>query len=120
MNRLETLNGETLTIMCTDISLPLYESIKVENKLLDGSLHIQTIGNPLKKFQIEVVCTKYNAEKINEMVNTVEEIYFFRESKRYRGIIRNQINWTKIEMYKGNVTKYKGEIEFVVFEEGSI
>ena len=120
MNRLETLSGDTLTIMCTDISLPLYESIKVENKLLDGSLHIQTIGNPLKKFQVEVVCTKYNAEKISEMTNTVEEIYFFRELKRYRGIIRNQINWAKIETYKGDTTKYQGEIEFIIFEEGSI
>lgn len=120
MNRLETLSGDTLTIMCTNISLPLYEGITVENVLLDGSLHIQNIGESLKKFQLEVVCTMENAERIDLMQTIVEELNLFRELKRYRGIIRNPISWSKIEMYQGNTTKYQGEIEFIIFEEGSI
>ncbi|HZK44365.1 MAG TPA: hypothetical protein VFC73_08820 [Syntrophomonadaceae bacterium] len=117
MDRLESKVGHTLTIMCTNISLPIYETNQIENKLLDGSLHIQTIGEPLKIFKVEVLSTKENAEKINEMQNIGEEIYLVAETRKYRGLIRKPIIWTMKGMYQGKTTKYIGEVELVILEE---
>ena len=120
MIRLTTLDNNTLTLLCSDVSLPIRDTLQVENRLLDGSLHIQTIGEPLKTILIEVLVTEINAEKINIIENIKEEVYFFKGTKRYLGIIRKPITWAKRSMYTGDTTKYSGEIEFVILEEGSI
>ena len=120
MIRLTTLDNYTLTLLCSNVSLPIHDILQVENRLLDGSLHIQTIGEPLKTISIEVLVTEINAINIDRIENIKEEIYFFKGTKRYQGIIRNPITWTKRSMYTGDTTKYSGEIEFVILEEGTI
>lgn len=120
MIRLTTLNNNALTLLCSDVSLPIHDTLQVENKLLDGSLHIQTIGEPLKTILIEVLATETNAEKIDVIESIKEEVYFYKKTKIYRGIIRKPIKWTKRSMYTGNTTKYSGEVEFVILGEGSI
>lgn len=120
MIRLETLSGSRLTLICTNVSLPKHDVLQVENRLMDGSLHIQTIGQPLKIINLEVLATEINAEKIDEMQAIAEELYFLKPPKKYLGIIRKPMSWVKKGPYIGDDTKYLGEIEFVILGEGSI
>lgn len=121
MSRLETKVGEILTLLVVESSLPVRELMQVENKLLDGSLHIQTIGEPTKIIQIEIFVDRAKAERIDEICYKTEEVYFFDDTKKYRGIIKKPVppvQWKKQGISRGNDTKYTGVVEFVILEEG--
>lgn len=120
MIRLTTLDNNTLTLLCSKVSLPILDTITIENKLLDGSLHVQTIGDPLRTILIEVLVTEKNAEKINIIESIKEGVFFYKGTKRYQGIVRKPIAWTPRSMYTGDTTKYSGEVEFVILGEGTI
>lgn len=120
MIRLETLSGTRLTLICTNVSLPIHDVLQIENRLMDGSLHIQTVGQPLKTINLEVLATQKNAEAIDEMQAIAEELYFIKPPKKYLGIVRKPISWVKKGPYIGDDTKYIGALEFAIFEEGSI
>jgi len=118
--QLETLSGYILTLGCKNVTLPQFDILKAENRLLDGSLHIQTVGNPLKTINFEILITRNNAERLDHARAIGEELYFINENKKYRGIIRNVVDdWTQFgKRYRElSLRKYTGSIEFVVLEE---
>lgn len=114
---LENLDGIKLTRMCKEMSLPFYDVLKVENRLLDGSLHIQTLGDPMKIIKAEIVVYESFAELIDYSQNIYEELIFVKHDKRFRGFIRNPISWVKLGRYVNQNTLYTGNIEFVVLGE---
>lgn len=116
MIALTTVDNTPLTIMCIDVSLPLIDMIEIENRFLDGSLQIQTVGKPLKTIMLEVLVNEINAVKINEIECSKETVLFIRDKKEYKCIIRHPIKWEKREMYIGQNTKYSGEIELVIMD----
>lgn len=114
--QLTDLSGKLLTVICTEVSLPAFDLIKIENKLLDGSLHVQTIGDPLKTIKATVVTTEELAETIDQMQSVQEDCYFVKDDKQFRGQIREAIVWKKLGRYKGKSTLFSGELEFVINE----
>lgn len=119
MVSLESLAGERLTLLFSEVSLPRLDVLKVENRLLDGSLHVQTIGDPLKLIKASVVTTEELALKIDQMQSSQAECFFVKHSERYRGLIRSPVDWKKVGRYIGSDTKFSGELEFVILGESS-
>ena len=64
---IESLEGELLSKICKEVSPIKYESIVKKNKLLNGSYHIQTIGEPLKYIEFIVIANQVQVEKIDLM-----------------------------------------------------
>ena len=118
-NRLEDLNRKPLTIGCRDVTLPQHDTLKIENRLLDGSLHVQTFGNSLKTITFDGLVSKANAEYINNAQSIVEELYFVSYDKTYRGIIREPVTWERWGARYRDATKRKflGTMQFTVLEE---
>lgn len=117
MIHLENLGSVKLTRLCREMSLPFYDVLKVENRLLDGSLHVQTIGDPLKIIKAEFVTTEEFATQIDYSQSINEEMIFVNGNKRYRGFVRNPINWVKTGRYNNQFTFFVGELEFVILQE---
>ena len=100
--------------------LPDVDVIKVKNRLLDGTYHTQTIGEPLKIF--DITCN-LNENGRNILINayiTDMPIKLNWYGKYYVGLIFENPQWT---IYvKGNDTKriYGAQFRLAVSEEGSI
>ena len=67
MIRLETSTGLVLSKILKEVSPIEYSSNKQVNRLLDGSYHVQIIGNPLRKIQGVIISTFNQADLINSL-----------------------------------------------------
>lgn len=119
MIRIEDLKGEILSKICKEVSPPKYEGIQKKNKLLDGSYHIQIIGEPLKYIEFTVIANQYQIETI-DLIETVGELIKLIEHDRiYIGLIDGRIDWTRITQgYKDRSRRlYEGKIKIYIKEE---
>ena len=67
MIRLYDLSDNVLSKGIKSLSPILYDGIKIENKLLDGSLHIQTIGEAQRYFTFELLANHVQVDRINSI-----------------------------------------------------
>jgi len=96
-------------------AVPLNDGIKVLHRLLDGSYHIQTIGQPAKKLRVLLYAGIDGVEKINCAEATGAIIYVFVRGKLRKGRVEYPVEWNK-EAYN----YYAGELMLLVeVEEGS-
>jgi len=119
MIRIETLEGEVLSKICKEVSPPKYESIVKKNKLLDGSYHIQTIGEPTKYIEFTVIASQYQIEKIDLMETTGEQLKLIEHERTYIGLIDNPVGWRRLTLGYVNREKrlYEGSIKIIIREE---
>lgn len=121
MMALKTTDGELLSWGLRNVSPLMIESILLENKLLDGSNHVQTIGEGLKYFQLEILCNENNVDIVTL---TQSQGGFFRlelDDKYYIGYI-SRPDWER-ETGREKVKEkriYASDIKFTITEEGSI
>lgn len=122
MIRLESLKGEKLSRGIRNLSPIRYESIRIKNKLLDGSYHIQTIGDPLKYITFEILSNHEQVNKINTAEYKGEELKLVVDDKYYIGKIGEKLSWDRMTMrYKKESDRhYKASAIFYVNEEGTI
>lgn len=122
MIRIETLEGEVLSEVCKDVSPPKYESIQKKNKLLDGSYHIQIIGNPLKYIEFIVISNQIQVEKIDLLETCGEKIRLIEHERIYTGFIDGQVDWKRQTIgYTNRVRKlYEGRLKIIIQEEGTL
>lgn len=119
MNKLMDIENNLITREISNV-LPDLDIIKVKNRLIDGTFHSQTIGNPLKI--VDITCNLNEAGR-----NIVSNAYIIDMplklewyGKYYVGLIHDNPKWT---IYvKGNNTKrvYAAQFRLAVSEEGSI
>jgi len=69
MIRLERTNGEVLSRILREVSPIRYESIKKVNKLLDGTYHVQIIGQPLMSIEANIISSHNQAEELNQLID---------------------------------------------------
>ena len=119
MIRIEDLKGEILSKICKEVSPPKYEGIQKKNKLLDGSYHIQIIGEPLKYIEFTVIANQYQIEKIDLIETTGEALKLIEHERTYIGLIDGRIDWTRITQgYKDRSRRlYEGKIKIYINEE---
>lgn len=92
--------------------------IKVRNKLLDGTYHIQSVGKRVNEINIICYVDKIGKEKMDNLYVTDEPIKLVKEGKFYIGLIFEKSKWEVFS--KGTKGLYQTSFKMVVHEEGSI
>lgn len=100
--------------------LPDVDIIKVKNRLIDGTFHSQTIGNPLKILDITCNLNENGRNILSNAYIIDKPVKLKWYGKYYIGLIYENPKWT---IYvKGNDKKrvYEAQFRLAVSEEGSI
>ncbi|CAK7037868.1 hypothetical protein [Tissierella sp.] len=120
MIRIETLEGLVLSKVCKEVSPPKYESIFKKNKLLDGSYHIQIIGEPIKYIEFNVISNQIQIEKIDLMEAIGEHLRLIEHERIFIGLIDNKVDWKRLTIGYVNREKrlYEGNIKIIVTDVG--
>ncbi len=122
MIRLENSQNKVLSRGIKDISPIQYESIQVKNKLLDGTFHIQTIGDPLKYIEFEILSNHDQVDLINKAEHQGEPLKLILDSKYYKCLLEEKPDWQRITMrYKESKNRYyTAKIRLNINEEGIV
>ena len=122
MIKLEKLDNTKLSYGIKSLSPILYETIKVKNKLLDGSYHIQNIGTPLKYITFEILSNHNQVDLINKAEGISEELKLIIDNKYYIGMLDGELSWNRLILRYGNKnnTFYISDIRLNISGEGSI
>lgn len=119
---LEDLNNTKLSYGIRDLSPLQYDTIQVKNKLLDGSYHIQTIGEPLKYITFEILSNHNQVDLLNQAEYKGEELRLIIDDKFYVGMLDSKAEWTRLILRRGDPinTLYTATLQLNISEEGSI
>ncbi len=96
-------------------AIPAYESIKIENRLLDGSYHIQTIGIGGRILNCSLITEVEGKDLIDIYESTGAPVKAISGGKYYIGTIRNTPVWNYI-----GVGRYRTNLTLLVSEEGDV
>ena len=114
MAELYTTDGTIITERVTSV-IPDYDTIKVVNRLLDGSFHVQTIGQGARICNVALMASETGKETIDIYESTATPVKVTGSGKSYTGIIKDAPDWS---LLKPNL--YKASIVLLVSEEGSV
>ena len=89
------LEGNVITNIVNDAILNP-DIIKIKNRLLDGTYHIQTIGNRIDTIKVDCYVDKINKDKIDSMYVIDEPIKLLQENKYYIGLIDDKPDWETV------------------------
>ena len=103
MMQLKNDNGDVLTRNIKYASPVMIISNKVINRLIDGTNHIQVIGEPTKYIDLEIRPRKIQAEAINLMVANGDLIHFVFDNIEYVGYILEEIIVTGKQIGRAHV-----------------
>lgn len=119
MIRLETSTGIVLSKILKEVSPIEYSSNKQVNRLLDGSYHVQIIGNPLRKIQGVIISTFNQAEMLNNLVDQGTPLVLIFLDKKYLVFIDSRIEWKRINFAHGDKDKslFEGKVMMIIKEE---
>jgi hypothetical protein len=119
MIRLETSTGEALSKIVKELSPTIYSSNKQVNRLLDGSYHVQIIGNPMKSMEGTIVSTLNQAEILNHLIDQGTPIILTILNKQYLVYIDEGITWKRISYAQGDKDRslFEGKITMIIEEE---
>lgn len=120
MIRIETLEGLILSKVCKEVSPPKYENIVKKNKLLDGSYHIQIIGEPIKYVEFIVIGNQLQIEKIDLMEVIGEPLKLIEHERIFVGLIDNKVDWKRLTVgfVDRNKRLYEGSIKLIITNVG--
>ncbi len=96
--------------------IPGYDTIKVINRLLDGSFHVQVIGQGARIVNLETVSVNDTAKGTIDLAESqAAPIKVIKDSKYYIGIIKDAPKWAQQSrgVYQANLT-------LLVSEEGTV
>lgn len=97
---------------------PLQETIEVKNRLLDGSWHIQVIGDLAKSWEIEFVIPGDRREIVDTCAARKTVLRLERHGKTYTGIIDGNVDWEQLAgSHSAALSTQKGHI--ILLEVGA-
>lgn len=119
---LQNLDSNKLSYGIRSLSPMMYDVIKVKNKLIDGSYHVQIIGSPVKYYTFEILANQIQVDVINLAVSKGELLKLIIEEKYYIGMIEESEEWTLLALNRNDKTKtiYSAKLQLNVSQEGSI
>lgn len=119
---LENLNHVKLSNGIKDLSPIMYDTIHVKNKLIDGSYHIQTIGNPIKYRTFEILSNYNQVDLINLAESKGEPLRLIENDRYYIGMLDDVVDWSRFLHRRSSKseTLYTAKIQLNISEEGSI
>jgi hypothetical protein len=117
--KLFNLSGSSLSKGIKNISPILYEGIRIENQLLDGTTHIQTIGDAKKYFNFEILADQEQVDNTNYTNSQGGKLKLVVDDNYYIGFAYVS-EWKRITIR--HITKsnrwYTSTVKFVINEEG--
>ena len=100
--------------------IPDIDGNRIVNVLLDGTMHIQTVGDPLKTVRFDCVSTTNNIDAINQIYFEGEPVRVEFDKKYYTGRIMQKSEW-EVELFgEYDERLYRSEITILVELEGAI
>lgn len=119
MVRLDSIQGEPLVRIVRDVSPIKCQSNKLVNRLLDGTYHVQIIGEPAKSIDALVIASFNQAEQLNAMVDQGALMVLVHHNKKYFGYIDEEIGWKKLNYGNGDPDRSfcEGKLTLIIKEE---
>jgi len=121
MIRLYDLENNLLSKGIKSLSPILYDGIKIENQLLDGSLHIQTIGDPQRYFNFELLANHTQVDVINNINAQGGRLKVVIDGDYYEGYCNTE-DWQRITMrhLEESDRYYTTTVKFIVWQSGVV
>ncbi len=119
---LQNLDSNKLSYGIRNLSPMMYDTIKVKNKLIDGSYHVQVVGSPVKYYTFEILANQIQVDVINLAVSKGELLKLIIDEKYYIGMIDGIDEWTGLvyrQQDKAN-TIYSAKLRLNISEEGTL
>ena len=112
-------SGVLITRLVSEV-LPSVDAIKIQNRLLDGSYHIQSIGGDILKIDIVCHVTESGKSVLDQCYSTDEPLKLVFYNSYYIGLIIDELKWEK--SFKGDPIRrrYTARFTLIVSEEGMI
>ena len=122
MVRLECIQGEPLARIIREVSPMKYQSNKQVNRLLDGTYHVQIIGEPIKTIDAVAIASFNQAERLNNMVDQGTLLALVHHNKKYLVYINEVIDWKKLNYGNGDPSKSfcEGKLTMIIKEEAEL
>lgn len=93
-------------------AIPGWDSIKIKNRLIDGSYHIQNVGEPARTLNVIISCDRTGVETLDYAEAISKPIKVVVYGKEWTGFIDAPINWQRV-----TVDYYRGEFLINVISE---
>lgn len=120
MTRLMTIDNNLISEKITDILISP-EIIKVRNQLIDGSYHVQSIGDPHKVINISCDITEQQKTTLENAYIIDKPLRVERDDKYYIGLLQDKPTINNISISLSiNSRIYSTQLIIVVNEEGDI
>lgn len=100
---LKSYVGETLSRVIREVSPIRYETIKKRNRLLDGSVHVQAIGNPIKYIDFIIIAALEQVERINFLEDKDYPFDIVYGDITYTGYLDKTPSWKRLN-YGGGIS----------------
>jgi len=113
MDELRNASGTVLTFKINNFSSSL-KGNRIERRLLDGTYHIQTIGEPTREISFTAFSHVAEVAILNLSVFQGEELKLQYEDTIYTGSIRGALSWGLDVRGDKNGRLYKTKVVFVV------
>jgi hypothetical protein len=101
-----------------NLVLPHFDAIKIKNRLLNGTYHIQTIGTPVKLMDIECTVSEDGKEAIDNIEALSSPIKLTKEGRYYLGLISDTPQCDPILKANRATRQYSCKFTLSVNEEG--
>lgn len=93
-------------------AIPGWDSIKIKNRLIDGSYHFQNVGEPARTLRIAISCDRAGVENLDYAEAISKPIKVVVYGKEWTGFIDAPIDWQRV-----TVDYYRGEFLINVISE---
>lgn len=121
MIKLYDLSDKELSKGIKSLSPILYDGIQIENKLLDGTSHIQIIGDPQRYVTFEILANQNQVDNINSITSQGGPLKLRVDNKYYIGYCYVS-DWQRITIRHANELNrwYTSNIKIMISSEGVI
>jgi len=119
--KLLDLSNKQLSKGIKSLSPVLYDGIKIENTLLDGSLHIQTIGEPQEYINFDVLANHNQVDDINYLNSLGGQLKLIVDDKYYIGHLYVS-GWERVTVRHTNELNrlYTSNVKLVISQSGVV
>lgn len=111
-------HGETILTRRIPLCIPRSDGISVENRLLGGEIHVQTIGEAVRFVDMEVIVSAAVRIQMDSLAITKDPVRVEMDGAYYLGPIRRAVEWQTFRQGPYSSRLYMGELTLIVQEEG--